>query len=811
VAGEAGIGKSRLVAELALEAAVDGGSVVELGGAALQAGAGLWPIRRLLEDRARLAGAGDDRERLDRLRAHAVAAGLGEPELALLATLVGIEPGSGYERVESDDRRLREQIEETVLALLRSALDGAPALLVVEDLHWIDAATRDVLGRLIREDLPHLLVVLTSRDPAVVPRGDLTTVVSLEPLDAVDQLELVRSLGGDDLPARVVEQVAARSDGVPLFAGELVRAARLRGADGDDEALVFAVAGLGDGDRSVPEVLYEPLAARLNVRPEAMEVAAVAATIGRDVERLLLSRACHLSPADLQSGTEALLAAGVLEPHAARPDRLRFHHELLRAVVEDLQTPLRRRQLHRQVADALLAADAEGVAVDWFVVATHLEPADDRREAADAFGRAAAAARRRGDLLAARAILRRAVDVVSAPGVDLPREEVALRLRRGFLSVSLEGNTSATALADYDRCLELVASGDDLDALVSTLTCIGAYWMARGDLDRCDALYEPLSAVTGPLETVSRFLAAAGKAIATFYRGDLPRALALAEEAVALSARLEGADAYDAWFFVPLDPRATSHASVAMCRFLMGDIDGWEQQALASRAAANALPFPSGAFTLAGFITFEVWMNLELCFTEAVPALLDEIEEISARHGFDQWAIVSATQREVFDGLRAAEAGADPAELLRRANLLGGYLAMWKTMETWVFLTYYTTCQGRLYAAAGERALARATYEESLAIGERTQMRFYDAETLRFLAAVQDDPAAEVRLLRDAIQLAQEQGCLLNELRSMIDLFRATGDADALRDAVERFTTRSSYPVLDEARALLSGSAHPPA
>jgi hypothetical protein len=247
-----------------------------------------------------------------------------------------------------------------------------------------------------------------------------------------------------------------------------------------------------------------------------------------------------------------------------------------------------------------------------------------------------------------------------------------------------------------------------------------------------------------------------------------------------------------------------------MARFLMGDVEAWQEQTRASRAAANALPFPSGAFTLAGFLTFEVWMHIELGFTDAVPALLDELDEISARHGFDQWSIVSATQREVFDGLQAAERGADPADLVRRANLLGGYLAMWKTMDTWVFLTYYTSCQGQLYAAAGERELARATYEESLAIGRQTQMRFYDAETLRHLAAVQDEPAEGVRLLREAIALAQEQGGLLNELRSTMDLYRATGDAAPLSSTVEWFTATSSYPTLDAARVLLGGAARPP-
>jgi hypothetical protein len=790
ITGEAGIGKSRLIAELLMEAAVDGATVIELGGAGLQSGAGLWPLRQLLEDRA----------------------GLDEVGVALLATLVGIDASAGYDRVESDDRRLREQIEEAVLAFLEAGFGDRGTIVVVEDLHWVDGATRDLIGRLIRQDDPRLLVVLTSRDPAAVPRGDLTTTVALGPLDGERRVDLVHALGGDDLDVRLVRQVAARSDGIPLFAAELLRAAL---ADAErsvptDADLAFALAGIDDGPRGVPEVLYEPLAARLNVEPNAMEVAAAAATIGRDVDRDLLLRACPLTEVEVYEGIQTLIDGGVLEPHGTRLDHLRFHHELVRAVVEDLQTPVRRRQLHRRVADAMLASDSDGQAVDWFVLGSHLQAADDLAAATDAFLRGAAAARKRGDLLEARAILTRAVEMVTAPGVELPVQEVALRLRRGYLAVSLEGNTSATAMADYDRCLEVVASGDDADGLVSTLTCIAAYCMAKGELDRCEELYTPMLQVTGPLQDISRFLAKTGEGLATFYRGDLRRAATLGEEAVALGAAFDRADSYDAWYFVPLDPRASNHGMLAVARFLMGDVAGWDVQARSSRAAANALPFPTGAFTLAGLITFEVWMNIELGLLDAVPLLLDEIDEISARHGFDQWSIVSATQREVYTAMRAAQEGATPEETTRAAHTLGGYLAMWKTMDQWVFLTYYTTCQGTLFAAAGELELARAAFLESLAIGERTRMRFYDSETLRQLAAVQGDPAARRATLHAALDLARTQGIAFIELRIATDLHRETGDDEPLRAAVGRFPESASYAALDEARALVDEPARPP-
>ena len=285
------------------------------------------------------------------------------------------------------------------------------------------------------------------------------------------------------------------------------------------------------------------------------------------------------------------------------------------------------------------------------------------------------------------------------------------------------------------------------------------------------------------------------------------RAQILGEEAVALGAAFDHADSYDAWYFVPLDPRATNHGMLGLNRFLMGDTVGFDIQARSSRAAANALPFPTGAFTLAGLLTFEVWMYGELERFDDVPALLDEIDEISARHGFDQWAIVSATAREVFAAGEAVRRGADAADIVRAAHTLGGYLAMWKTMDQWVFLTYYTTYQGALFAAAGELELARATFEESLAIGERTRMRFYDSETLRQLAAVQEDPTERGATLRAALDLARTQGVAFIELRIAEDLRRETGDPEPLRIAVGRFAESASYAALDAARARVDEGA----
>ena len=210
-----------------MEAAVDGATIIELGGSGLQTGAGLWPLRRLIEEQAGLAGAVDGPDRLGRLRRAATEAGLDDaasPSWPRCSRSIRPPGTTAWSPTIADcgSRSRRRSFASSGPASATGA-----RVVVVEDLHWVDSATRDLVGRLIREDEPRLLVVLTSRDPAAVPRGDLATSLVLAPLDDRDRVDLVLALGGDDLDADVVRQVVERSDGIPLFAGELVRAALL--------------------------------------------------------------------------------------------------------------------------------------------------------------------------------------------------------------------------------------------------------------------------------------------------------------------------------------------------------------------------------------------------------------------------------------------------------------------------------------------------------------------------------------------------------------------------------------------------------
>jgi tetratricopeptide (TPR) repeat protein len=712
--------------------------------------------------------------------------------------------------VESDARVLRERIGEAALELLEAFLRGGPSVLRCEDAQWFDEETRDLVARLVRAGGPSRLVLVTTRDRAAAPRGEAAVTISLAPLDPDATAELVGELGGDALRPEDVREVVARSDGVPLYLEELVRA-RFERPTGPDlpDPEGFAIPDLP----AVPEVLYEPLVARLHQTADGALLVAVAATIGREVDRSVLARVSELTPQALDDALADLLELAIVE-RTAEQDRYRFRHELLRAVAYDLQTPSRRRQLHGRVADALVGEAADDGAVDWGVVGTHLAAATRPGEAAGAFERAAAAARRRGALAEARSLLGQAIEIAAeAPSSALDELEVSLRLQRGFIAVSMEGNSSAEAAIDYERCLELSFDLESSERFHSTLYALWSYYCAKAEFDRAEELLDALDRSPRTADPAVQFLSITGRGMIDCYRGKIIDGVARTEAAIALAAAVEEVEGYRDWWFVPLDPKVSGHTLLSTCRTLAGDVTGGMPQMEAARIVASALPFPQGPFSLAGHLSFEVWLYGELGFLDVAQERLTEIEEVATRHGFDQWSIVATTAREVMGGLRILEEHSELAELppeataalSRHAAALGGHLAMWKMVEQWVFVTYYATIQGMMHAAAGEQAQAIAVLEDALELADRTGMRFYDVETRRHLAALAPSPAARADGLRAALALAREQGTLIYELRAASDLHRATGDEAPLRSVVGRFSPSVTFPALEAARSLVAG------
>jgi predicted ATPase len=219
-----------------------------------------------------------------------------------------------------------------------------PVVLAVEDLHWADPTTLDVLRGIAERGARCPLYVLTTARPEFRPGWGMRShhgTVSLAPLDHEQVRHMVSELAARNaLPTDVIEGVTERTGGVPLFIEEVTPLLLERGEQG--------------GIQAIPPTLQQSLTARLDRLGPAREVAQIASVIGRGFSYPLLRVVAGMEDATLQTALERLADADILLVQGLPPDSdYRFKHALIQDAAYENLLKSRRQLLHRRVAEAL--------------------------------------------------------------------------------------------------------------------------------------------------------------------------------------------------------------------------------------------------------------------------------------------------------------------------------------------------------------------------------------------------------------------------------------------------------------------------
>ena len=322
VRGDAGVGKSHLAAEFAGQLRSNGSEVMMLRCSELMGTTALYPVVQYVRsalDWKPGEPTADIREQLE-----TQFDGLGIPlGPALVAQAIGVPVEHGDPSLALDPARRRGSVMQVFQAWIAKRARQAPFCLVVEDLHWADPSTIELVEPLIenQEQLPFLFVGTTR--PGTGERITAAQVLDLDPLSAEEAIELVEEITDGTLPNGVVEQILNRSDHVPLFISELARTAVALGGD-DPQSGRTTVAEL-------PLSLSDNLMTRLEKLGNSRKIAAIAATIGRTFGTDLLEEVVgpeHAVADDL----ERMVAAGVLvqAPQGNDNESYTFAHALVR-------------------------------------------------------------------------------------------------------------------------------------------------------------------------------------------------------------------------------------------------------------------------------------------------------------------------------------------------------------------------------------------------------------------------------------------------------------------------------------------------
>ncbi len=457
VGGEAGVGKTRVVEELRRRVAARGATV--LTGACLELAEAAPPYAPFVEALRGLVS-GVEPARLPAL--------LGPWRVELARVLPELELHAHAGAPVEVERSGQARLFEIILGVLERVAQRGPVVLFVEDIHWADRSTRDLLAFVVR-NVRHVpvLVVITVRSDAldrhspVLPflaelqRDDRVDRVQLSTFDRVELGELVESMTGGIAPAGVVDEILERTDGNPFFAEQLV------------EASAGAVAML-PGIADLPPQLSDVLRARVaTLSDSGREVLRAAAAAGRHTDDALLETVLDLGQREVADGLRDAIERGILERAGTGDSGYRFHHTLLREVVYDELLPGERRRLHAAFADAMASrGEVGGVPVSAADLAYHRDAAGDLERAVPAAVNAGRAAEAAYAFAEAARWYDRAIDLWSrlpaAPalaGID----RVRLLQRAAEAHVLMDDHDRAIALG---REALRVATADGRDALL---------------------------------------------------------------------------------------------------------------------------------------------------------------------------------------------------------------------------------------------------------------------------------------------------------------------------------------------------------
>lgn len=460
IAGEPGIGKSRLVASFMDETKYGPQQQVRLFCAPHHVASPLLPVIRYLENAAGFAQVNDDEAKRRKLDAFLAKYATSAVDRAVLVELLSLEPERGALPDQMGPQIRKERTLAAITGLFEAMSRRRPTVILWEDAHWIDATSLELLGSLVPsiQNLPALLLI-TFRPEFVAPWSGQAGVTSLtlSRLERRHNAALAKEVaGGGKLPTELLNEIVARTDGVPLFIEELTRSVLESGLlrKSDDGYILDAPFV----PRAVPDSLHASLMARLDRLGGARHVAQVGAAVGREFSYQLLATTLSQPESELREALARLVEAELLFVRGQPPSAIyQFKHALLQEAAYDALLKSKRRELHARIAWAMEESQPETADRQPEMLAAHCALGGLLDRAVDLWlkaGRRAASSSANREAIAhltqALETLRRLPETV-----ERDRLEIEIQFALGPALFATRGWTDPDAGQSYRRAREL--------------------------------------------------------------------------------------------------------------------------------------------------------------------------------------------------------------------------------------------------------------------------------------------------------------------------------------------------------------------
>jgi class 3 adenylate cyclase/predicted ATPase len=809
VTGEPGIGKSRLVHALQDRLRSERYTRLNYYCSPYQTDTALYPISAQL---LRAAGiepndsAGTRFEKLEFLLA------LSSDDIArhmpLFAALLSIPGGGRHSLPALTPQQVKERTLNAMIYQLKRLCSAQPVLMVFEDLHWIDPTSLEVLCRMI-EEAPNLrlLLLATGRTEFTPPWPNHwhTSTVALTRLGRSEVETLVSGVTqGKALPEAVLEQIASRTDGVPLFVEELTKTVLESGLlreTGDHYELAGALPGL-----AIPSTLHASLIARLDRLASAKDIAQIGAVIGREFSFALILVVSGLSEKYLREALAQLVAAELIFQRGLPPEATYiFKHTLLQDAAYGSMLRAKRQQIHADVKRALEDRLPEVVEAQPELLAFHCSEAGLVEEALVYWERAGQRAARRSANREATGHFRKALELLERTPQTAERDghELNLLIVLGPALMATLPSADPQVVNTYARARELAARTGRSAELFPTLWGAHIISVVAGNHATADRLVDELFSIAQSLDDPGFLLQAHHAAFSSRKAaGDLVGSQDHA--AVALDLYRPEEHGRHAQVYGAHDPATCARMNVALMSLLRGFPDRARAEAELGLALARSLPHPP---TLIHAMRLAAELYNFCGEWNTTTDLTAELLQLSVQHAsavgranatlLGGWARIMRGQRA--DGLKDVEEG----------------LRLWRQTGSKLHVAQRLAAVAQSFIAADQPGPAWQLLAEAFEAAEQLGEHFFKSELYRLKGDLllilqdgrQDDTMA---CYEQALSISRTQDARLLELRAATGLARLWLQQDRQRDAAvllgpvyKWFSEGFDLPDLQAAKALL--------
>ncbi|WP_224361287.1 TOMM system kinase/cyclase fusion protein [Hyalangium versicolor] len=794
--GEPGIGKSRLVQELIRHARSKPHTFLECRCVPEGRNSALSPMVDLLERLLGLSREWTPVQTVSALEGLLSQYGFVLSEvMPLFLALLNIKGGEDrYPPLGVAPNRAKELTLDALVSLFFEMAQQQPLLLLVEDLHWSDPTTLELLAMIVKDvSSASICLVLTARPEFSAP-WSTAHHLQLSRLDRKRVEEMVNGLTQDKhLPREVLDQLVNRTDGVPLFVEELTRVvAESLPQQGEHPSLSWTPTRL-----AIPTTLRDSLMARLDRLGTAKEVAQLASALGREFSYEVLKAISERDEAELQQELKVLVDADLVHRRrGVRNPTYLFKHALIRdTAYESMLRPLRR-QVHARIAATLEAHFPELVETRPELLAMHHSDAGQKREAITYAQKAGMSALVRSANAECVAYITEALSWLDSVEDERERAQIELGLN-GILtpaSMATRGWANERVKSLMERSQQLIDFLGDSPQTVPTLWGLWLYHFSG-----CHHEQAWIQA--------RRVMAMAEKSADTSLK---VMALCMLGNSALTEDRLDETRDYFEQMLALYDPAQHAkmasllgldfRATASQCLCLVKWLQGYAGQAQAIIEAGHRWAEESRHAGSQGLMyLYHLPLLQGRGDREKTRVMAETALELARRFGL-------VTQTMYFQMYHAWA--------LRDVEALRTALAIPDSVGQDLGRSYYRALLVELLWELGRHEESLQLAEEMIRWGQSTGETYSISLLLRFKGLNQqargEREAAEASL-REAIEVARQQGAKMLELKASLSLFQLLqerGQAAAVRpqlaELVSWFTEGLDLPDLIQARALLT-------